>query len=145
MMPALAFAPANPHFNLELGAALVFFALVFVALVGAIVMLRRSVHEKNEISGETQDAAFRVNAENPSAFMAASMQGVITRLREQEQELARLHQLEKERAQETERLSEAVTRNMPAGLLLITATGTISSANPAAEKGRAAGAARCRR
>lgn len=133
-MPALAFAPANPHFNLELGAALVFFALVFVTLVGAIVMLRRSVHEKNEISGETQDAAFRVNAENPSAFMAASMQGVITRLREQEQELARLHQLEKERAQETERLSEAVTRNMPAGLLLITATGTISSANPAAEK-----------
>lgn len=75
-----------------------------------------------------------MNAENPSAFMTASMQGVIQRLREQEQELARLHQLEKERAQETERLSEAVTRNMPAGLLLVSATGTISSANPAAEK-----------
>ncbi len=134
MMPAFALAPANPHFNLELGAALIFFALVFVLLVGAVVMLRRSLHEKNESAGESQTAAFRVNAENPSAFMAASMQGVIKRLREQEQELARLHQLEKERAQETERLSEAVTRNMPAGLLLVSATGTISSANPAAEK-----------
>ena len=133
-MPVLALATANPHFNLELGAALIFFALIFVLLVGAVVMLRRSLHEKNESLGESENPAFRVNAENPSAFMAASMQGVIKRLREQEQELARLHQLEKERAQETERLSEAVTRNMPAGLLLVSATGTISSANPAAEK-----------
>ncbi len=70
---------------------------------------------------------------NPSAFMTASMQAVIQRLRDQEKELARLHRLEKERAQETERLSEAVTRNMPAGLLLVSSTGSISSANPAAE------------
>src|SRR5260370_28347439 len=72
--------------------------------------------------------------ENPSAFMAASMQGVIQKLREQEKELERLHKIEKERAEQTERLSEEVTRNMPAGLLVVNATGIISSSNPAAEQ-----------
>jgi PAS domain S-box-containing protein len=71
---------------------------------------------------------------NPAAFMTASMQGVIQKLREQEKELERLHRIEKERAEHTERLSEEVTRNMPAGLLVVNATGIISSANPAAEQ-----------
>jgi len=34
--------------------------------------------------------------QNPSAFMAASMQGVIQKLRDQEKELERLHRIEKE-------------------------------------------------
>jgi signal transduction histidine kinase len=61
------------------------------------------------------------------------MQGVIEKLRAQEKELARLHLLAQERAQESERLTEEVTRNMPTGLLLISATGAITSTNPAAE------------
>ena len=71
--------------------------------------------------------------ENASAFIAASMQGVIEKLRAQEKELARLHLLAQERAQESERLTEEVTRNMPTGLLLVNATGAIGSSNPAAE------------
>ena len=133
-MPGLALVPQTSHFNLELGAELIFVVLIFIAFVGAVALMRRSVHRKNAAVPKDEMPAFRVDAENPSAFLAASMQGVIQRLREQEQELSRLHQIEKERAQETERLSEAVTRNMPAGLLLVSATGTISSANPAAEK-----------
>jgi len=66
--------------------------------------------------------------------MAASMQGVIQQLRVQEKELERLHRIERERAEQTERLSEEVTRNMPAGLLVVNATGIISSSNPAAEQ-----------
>jgi len=81
---------------------------------------------------EVLEAAPRT--QNPSAFMTASMQGVIQKLREQEKELERLHKIEKERAEKTERLSEEVTRNMPAGLLVVNATGIISSANPAAEQ-----------
>jgi signal transduction histidine kinase len=81
---------------------------------------------------ETLEAAPRT--QNPSAFMTASMQGVIQKLRDQEKELERLHKIEKERAEKTERLSEEVTRNMPAGLLVVNATGIISSANPAAEQ-----------
>ena len=72
-------------------------------------------------------------SDNPAAFMTASMQAVIKKLREQEKELETLHRAERERAQQTERLSEAVTRNMPAGLLLLNSAGLITSANPAAE------------
>jgi two-component system sensor histidine kinase HydH len=66
--------------------------------------------------------------------MTASMQGVIRQLRDQEKELERLHKIERERAENTERLSEEVTRNMPAGLVVVNTTGIISSANPAAEQ-----------
>ena len=72
-------------------------------------------------------------SDNPTAFMTASMQAVIQKLREQEKELAALQKRDRERAEQTEKLSETVTRNMPAGLLLISSAGLITSANPAAE------------
>src|SRR3984893_19502232 len=72
-------------------------------------------------------------SDNPAAFVTASMQAVIKKLKEQEKELEALHSAERERAQQTERMSEAVTRNMPAGLLLLNSAGLITSANPAAE------------
>ncbi|HEV2489975.1 MAG TPA: ATP-binding protein [Candidatus Acidoferrales bacterium] len=112
--------------------ALVIFALIFVALIGGFIFIRRSVREQTGTASEGAES-FRVKPENPSAFVTASMQGVIQRLRDQEKELERLHQLEKERAQESERMSEAVTRNMPSGLLLVNSNGMIASSNPAAE------------
>ena len=106
----------------------------FLAVAGVVVFLmRRSFQSRRE----EQKEEFKTSGpgtENPSAFMAASMQGVIQQLREQEKELERLHRIEKERAEQTERLSEEVTRNMPAGLLVVNATGIISSSNPAAEQ-----------
>lgn len=69
-----------------------------------------------------------------AGYAAASMQGVIKRLKEQEKELEKLHRAEKERAQQTERMSEAVTRDMPTGLLLINAAGLITLANPAVKQ-----------
>jgi len=108
--------------------------LMLIVGVGAVVLvvaLRRFF--VRAAKGPAENWPPKPSSDNPSAFMAASMQAVIQKLREQEKELERLHRLERERAQETERLSEAVTRNMPAGLLLISVTGMISSANPAAE------------
>jgi nitrogen-specific signal transduction histidine kinase len=105
-------------------------------IVGASAMsffvIRRALRGRD--SQETRDPSLpKPSLDNPSAFMAASMQAVIQKLREQEKELAALHRRDRERAQQTERLSEAVTRNMPAGLLLISSVGLITSANPAAE------------
>src|SRR6202140_2565259 len=105
-----------------------------LVVAGLVVYLMRKFFQNTR---EEQKKEFKTSAprtENPSAFMAASMQGVIQKLREQEKELERLHRIEKERAEQTERLSEEVTRNMPAGLLMVNATGIISSANPAAEQ-----------
>ncbi|HEX5425441.1 MAG TPA: ATP-binding protein [Candidatus Acidoferrales bacterium] len=108
------------------------FLLLFVfAVVAAFVIVRKLMHGKQTARTEdwTRDTP---DVENPSALMTASMQGVIEKLRTQEKELARLHLLANERAQESERLTEELTRNMPTGLLIVSTTGTISAGNPAA-------------
>lgn len=131
----LAFIPQRPPaslpFNLGYAAALL---VVLLLGVGALFYaIRKVLHDGSRVeSGDW--ASPNPNTENASAFMAASMQGVIEKLRAQEKELARLHSLAQERAQESERLTEEVTRNMPTGLLLVNATGAISSTNPAAEE-----------
>src|SRR2546422_7107940 len=108
--------------------------LGLLAITGLIVYLMRKSFQsrREEYHGESGENSPRT--ENASAFMTESMQGVIQQLREQEKELERLHKIEKERAEQTERLSEEVTRNMPAGLVVVNATGIISSSNPAAEQ-----------
>src|SRR5467141_2452939 len=108
--------------------------IAFLAITGLIVLLVRRFFQSTREEHKQEFATSAPRTENPSAFMAASMQGVIQQLREQEKELERLHKIEKERAEQTERLSEEVTRNMPAGLLVVNATGIISSSNPAAEQ-----------
>src|ERR1700676_1057653 len=108
--------------------------VALLAMVGGVVFLIRRVFRRTREAQQAPILAATPGTENPSAFMAASMQGVIQKLREQEKELERLHKLEKERAEITERVSEEVTRNMPAGLLVVSTTGIISSANPAAEQ-----------
>jgi len=109
-------------------------ALLIVLLTAAIVivmMARRYLQRESRSSDAMSPDTPR--SDNPAAFMAASMQAVIKKLKEQEKELEVLHRAERERAQQTERMSEAVTRNMPAGLLLVNSSGLITSANPAAE------------
>jgi nitrogen fixation/metabolism regulation signal transduction histidine kinase len=111
-------------------------ATLVLFIVGAAALffflIRRTLRGRE--SQQTRDPSLpKPSLDNPSAFMTASMQAVIQKLREQEKELAALHRRDRERAQQTERLSEAVTRNMPAGLLLISSAGLITSANPAAE------------
>jgi two-component system, NtrC family, nitrogen regulation sensor histidine kinase GlnL len=108
--------------------------LVLVATVWVVLYAMRKFFHDTQEANKQQLANATPDVDNPTAFMTASMQGVIQKLREQEKELERLHRAEKERAEHTERLSEEVTRNMPAGLLVVNALGIISSANPAAEQ-----------
>ncbi len=108
--------------------------IALLAILGLVAFLLRKFFQRTREQHGEEIGTSAPRTENPSAFMAASMQGVIQQLREQEKELERLHRIEKERAEQTERLSEEVTRNMPAGLLVVNATGIISSSNPAAEQ-----------
>jgi len=128
---AVALESANTEhlWTIAIGSAVLLFALVGAA----IFAMRRALESRREAQQEPILGA-APSTENPSAFMTASMQGVILRLREQEKELERLHRAEKERAEQTERFSEEVTRNMPAGLLVVNAAGIITSVNPAAEQ-----------
>jgi signal transduction histidine kinase len=108
--------------------------ILFLMIIFALVLIVRKLFRDQAASAQADWTSPKLDTENASAFMAASMQGVIEKLRAQEKELARLHMLAQERAQESERLTEEVTRNMPTGLLLVSATGAISSTNPAAEE-----------
>ena len=114
-------------------AAAVTLVLFIVSAAALFFLLIRRALRRRESQESPDPSLPKPSLENPSAFMAASMQAVIQKLREQEKELAALHRRDRERAQQTERLSEAVTRNMPAGLLLISSAGLVTSANPAAE------------
>jgi signal transduction histidine kinase len=122
------------------GFALLIVVAVFLASVAIRKFVRRSEPKPRN---EFEPAAPR--SEDQAAFMTASMQSVIQRLREQEKELGRLHRQEKDRAQQTERLIAAVAQHMPTGLLLINAAGLITTANPAAETVLGAGALGYRR
>src|SRR6202521_1568084 len=127
----------TPHPTLVLptglGFAAVMMILLLFGIIGCVILIRKFTREQSKESSRDW-ATSSPDTENASAFMAASMQGVIEKLRAQEKELARLHVIAQERAQESERLTEEVTRNMPTGLLLVNATGAISSTNPAAEE-----------
>src|SRR5580693_8954451 len=102
-------APVHPHpvsalpFNLGFAVALV--VILFAGLVLVAFLLRKFMRDQARANQEDWTAP-KTDVENPSAFMAASMQGVIEKLRTQEKELARLHLLAQERAQESERLTE---------------------------------------
>src|SRR5271170_2941999 len=115
-----------------IGTAMGLGVVILLVVVALILMLRKFLRDHSREANEDWSTV-KPGTENESAFIAASMQGVIEKLRAQEKELARLHLLAQERAQESERLTEEVTRNMPTGLLLVNATGAIASANPAAE------------
>lgn len=121
--PAITLTPQQ----LWIGAALL--VSVIVAAILLIVVLRKFLG-----AGRERESSPPSVTDSAQSFVTASMQGVIERLRAQEKELARLHLLAQERAQESERLTEEVTRNMPTGLLLVNATGSIGTTNPAAEE-----------
>src|SRR5207302_1041423 len=119
---ALRWAIAS-QYQLPLGT---FLGIGALAAAWLVVYLLRKFFQSTKEEQKDKFAASTPGTENASAFMAASMQGVIRQLREQEKELERLHKIERERAEQTERLSEEVTRNMPAGLVVVNATGIIS-------------------
>ncbi|HUO35957.1 MAG TPA: ATP-binding protein [Candidatus Acidoferrum sp.] len=131
LTPRFHYAAVPPQQNYAYLIAFAFASLVF--LLALFFLIRKLVRQAKP----AQPAAWsseKPDTDNASAFMTASMHGVIEKLRAQEKELARLHALAQERAQESERLTEEVTRNMPTGLLLVSATGAISATNPAAEE-----------
>jgi PAS domain S-box-containing protein len=129
--PGFLIASAAPSVNSLWFFTGVLLAAFLAAAIALLILARRYFSSGSKTSADL--TAETPRSDNPAAFVAASMQAVIKKLKEQEKELEALHRAERERAQQTERMSEAVTRNMPAGLLLVNSTGLITSANPAAE------------
>ena len=70
---------------------------------------------------------------NEADFLIATFRGVISRLKDKEQELAKLHRAEKARADEVQQLNQDLIRSINSGLLLIDHAGHIRVFNHAAE------------
>ena len=99
-----------------------------------IAVLLRVLRRTSSRRTAANDPPRAANSSNDQQFMLATFQGVIQRQKEQERELERLRQLEKERADLSQSINENITRNMPTGLITIDRSGIISSSNPAAKE-----------
>ena len=140
--------PARPPAHAQpfwLTAGFIFTVVILFAFLLGVWIIFRAMRGRGGAGMATAEPAPRPAAAGDTAFASASVQAVIQRLREQEKELKRLHREVKDRAAETERLTEAVTRQMPTGLLLVNATGMINLSNPAAEQTLGVGALQYRR
>jgi PAS domain S-box-containing protein len=104
-------------------------ALLLLLLVAGMAVYL--IHRIFKQSRETPDFNPKSpRAENETGFAMATMQAVITRMKEQERELNELRRLAEQRAKESARLSENVIREMPSGVLVFNREGFITTANP---------------
>lgn len=62
-------------------------------------------------------------------FVAQTFQALVERLQANEKELARLHALERRRAERSERFSERLVANIPSGLITVDSRGLVTSVN----------------
>jgi len=67
-------------------------------------------------------------------FVAQTFQALVEQLQANERELAQLHELERRRAERSERFSERLIANIPSGLITIDSKGIVTSVNAHAMK-----------
>ncbi|MCL4524571.1 MAG: ATP-binding protein [Acidobacteria bacterium] len=131
-MASLLAIQLSAHRPLWFVAGFAFILFLLVSVYAVSVALKKYLRRGSDTARNDLEPSVPRSADDP-VTLSASMQSVIQRLKSQEKELERLHREEKQRALQTERLSEAVTRNMPTGLLLVNSNGLITLANPAAQ------------
>ena len=108
--------------------------LIFLALAAMVFAWLISRKMRKEMDSETDMDSARRLPTNEGAFAAAAYQGVIQRLKEQEQAFARLQQQHRERADAQENLSEAVLSNLTSGVLIFNKSGLLQLANRSARQ-----------
>src|SRR5579863_1734395 len=109
-------------------------AIAFFIAVGVMIFfiwfarhLRKSITEESQIDS-------RAAAGSSTEFTIAAYQGVIQKFKEQERELARLRDQERQRAVANEKINTAVLAQLSSGVLLLNKLGLVQQANPAARK-----------
>ena len=111
---------------IKLGLLLV---LLVAVMIIAVLVIR---HLKQTLVAANEDKQPRVVA-NDNAFTLAAYEGVIRRLKDQEKELERLRRVDREQANESASMSEAVLSNLSSGVVLFNNVSLVRQANPAAK------------
>jgi nitrogen fixation/metabolism regulation signal transduction histidine kinase len=98
-----------------------------LAAILAVMLLRAARKNFGKVEKE------RVAVENNPLFSLAAYNGVIQQLREQEKELKKLREHERDRAAATENISEAVLSNLTSGVVFFDRVGIVRQVNGAAK------------
>lgn len=114
----------NPIF-LRMAGAFVGGVVVMMLFVWVIRRMRKSISAEGNIDKPRTDAA--------ANFTLAAYQGVIQKFKEQERELGRLRDEERQRAATTEKINTAVLSQLASGVVLFNKQGLVQQANPAAK------------
>ncbi len=120
MAPKLSLSQLTMIFG---GALLVGGLLIFI-----VYIIHKMIKDRRE---ETDLTPRSPRTSNEPAFAMAAMQGVISRMKEQEKELVELRQAAERRARESASISENIIREMPGGLMVFNREGFITASNPA--------------
>ena len=116
--------PTLPQIMWLVATAIVVGALLVLIVYGFHKAIRRALRQE-----ELKPAASRVS--DNAQFMVATLQGVITDLKEQQRKRDEIYRTTEQRATETGRLLETVAQEMGEGLIVFTRDGFVRLANPA--------------
>lgn len=108
-------------------------ALLFLAAAFAFVLGVLLIRRLRRMTPQAAVEELRSEASSRAGLELSAYHGVIQRLKEQEKELERLRQAERERAATTENVSEAVLSNLASGVLLFNTAELVRQANNAAK------------
>ena len=87
-----------------------------------------------EMLGEAKQLAARDETQDETTYLVQTFRDTIARLREQEQEVRRLHESEKSRADELEMVTATLTRSLTSGFIAVDADGRVREMNAAARE-----------
>src|SRR5437588_8314114 len=111
---------------LRMAGALIVAIVVMIIFVWIIRRVRANLVGESEVK-------LRPSETSNTDFTLAAYQGVIQKYKEQEREVARLRDEERQRAAATEKVNTAVLSQLPSGVILFNRLGLVQQANPAAK------------
>jgi signal transduction histidine kinase len=105
-------------------------AALFLGLGLIILIVRWLLRPYRRMVEAARESPIRASAAmSESEFVVETFQALFEQLKENEKELARLHALERLRAEKSERFSEKLVANIPSGLATIDSSHLVNSAN----------------
>lgn len=105
---------------------------LMIVVVGALIIAMLVIRHLKNTLVSSQEKQPRVAA-NDYAFTLAAYEGVIRKFKDQEKELERLRRTDREQANESASMSEAVLSNLSSGVVLFNNANLVRQANPAAK------------
>lgn len=137
--PVLLLFNAERLFRIERSTKVISYLNLFVigfAVILGIYFLHSTLRPLRVLMQTAKSAPAEISDvgnRNDSDFLIGTFKGVIAKLKENEQELNRMHQAEKARADDVEQLNQDLLRSISSGLILIDQSGKIRVFNHAAE------------